>query len=90
MSEYQCYELAALDRPLTAKQMDELRRISTRAEISPARFWNEYQWGDLKAGPAKLVERYFARSISRGCSPYARTTSTTRRRSRLSPPASPS
>ncbi|WP_233582450.1 hypothetical protein [Corallococcus sp. CA053C] len=59
MSEYQCYEFIALDRPLTPKQMAELRGISTRAEISPTRFWNEYQWGDLKADPAKLLARYF-------------------------------
>jgi hypothetical protein len=59
MSEYQCYEFVALDHPLTVTQMAELRAISTRAEISPARFWNEYQWGDLKADPAKLMARYF-------------------------------
>src|SRR3954447_6814826 len=59
VSEYQCYEFVALDRPLTARQMAELRAISTRAEISPTRFWNEYQWGDLKGDPAKLVARYF-------------------------------
>jgi hypothetical protein len=59
MSEYQCYEFVALDRPLTAKQVAELHAISTRAEISPTRFWNEYQWGNLKADPAKLMERYF-------------------------------
>ena len=59
MSEYQVYEFVALDRPLTAKQMGELRAVSKRAEISPTRFWNEYQWGDLKADPAKLVARYF-------------------------------
>ncbi len=59
MSEYQCYEFVALDRPLTSKQMAELRAISTRADITPTRFWNEYQWGDLKADPAKLVARYF-------------------------------
>ncbi len=59
MSEYQCYEFVALDRPLTSAEMVELRAISTRAEITPTRFWNEYQWGDLKADPAKLVERYF-------------------------------
>ncbi len=59
MSEYQCYELVALEQPLNAKQMAELRAISTRAEISPTRFWNEYHWGALKADPAKLIERYF-------------------------------
>jgi hypothetical protein len=59
MSEYQCYEFVALDRPLTSKEMAELRAISTRAEITPTRFWNEYQYGNLKTDPAKLVERYF-------------------------------
>jgi hypothetical protein len=59
MSEYQSYEFVALDRPLTSKQMAELRAISTRAEITPTRFWNEYEWGDLKADPADLVERFF-------------------------------
>lgn len=59
MSEHQCYEFVALDRPLTAKQMADLRALSTRAEITPTRFWNEYHWGDLKADPTKLVERYF-------------------------------
>ncbi len=59
MSEYQCYEFVALDMPLTSKQMVALRAVSTRAEISPTRFWNAYEWGDLKADPAKLVQRYF-------------------------------
>ncbi|HXX67146.1 MAG TPA: hypothetical protein VEK07_08190, partial [Polyangiaceae bacterium] len=59
MSEYQCYEFVALDRPLTPKQMAELRTISTRAELTPTRFWNEYHWRDLKGDPAKLVKRYF-------------------------------
>jgi hypothetical protein len=59
MSEYQSYEFVALDRPLTADEMAELRAISTRAEITPTRFWNEYQWGDLKADPADLLARYF-------------------------------
>ncbi len=59
MSEYQYYEFLALDRPLTGKQRAELRSISTRAEITATRFVNEYQWGDLKGDPRKMVERYF-------------------------------
>ncbi len=59
MSEYRFYEFVALDKPLTATQMDELRAISTRAEISSTQFRNEYHWGDLKAAPEKLMERYF-------------------------------
>jgi hypothetical protein len=59
MSEYQCCEFVALDCPLSSKEMIALRSISTRAEITSTRFWNEYQWGDLKADPAKLLARYF-------------------------------
>jgi hypothetical protein len=59
VSEYQSYEFVALDRPLTPAEMAELRSISTRAQITPTRFFNEYQWGDLKADPAELLVRYF-------------------------------
>ena len=59
VSEYQCYEFVALERPLTASQMAELRKVSTRAEITPTRFWNEYHWGDFRGDAAKLVARYF-------------------------------
>ena len=59
MSEYQYYEFLALDRPLTEKQRAELRSISTRADITATRFVNEYQWGDLKGDPLKMMERYF-------------------------------
>ena len=59
MSEYQCYEFVALDAPLSSKQMAELRAVSTRADITSTRFWNEYRWGSLKADPLKLVARYF-------------------------------
>jgi hypothetical protein len=59
MSEYQYYEFLALDRPLTDKQRAELRSLSTRAEITATRFVNEYQWGDLKGDPQKMMERYF-------------------------------
>ena len=59
MSEYQYYEFVALDRPLTPAEMAELRSISTRAEITPTRFFNEYHWGDLKADSTELLARYF-------------------------------
>lgn len=59
MSEYQYYEFASLDHALTDRQQAELRAISTRAVITPASFVNTYEWGDLKADPRQLVERYF-------------------------------
>ncbi|HEY2169932.1 MAG TPA: hypothetical protein VGJ30_09935 [Candidatus Angelobacter sp.] len=59
MSEYQYYEFRAMDRPLTTTEMSELRSISTRAVITSTSFTNHYEWGDLKADPFKLLEKYF-------------------------------
>ena len=59
MSEYQYYEFRAIDRALTKDKMAALRRISTRAEITSHGFVNSYEWGDLKADPMDLVEKYF-------------------------------
>ena len=59
MSEYQYYYFEAIDKPLTEQQQKELRKISTRAEITSRRFENEYEWGDLKAKPENLLKKYF-------------------------------
>lgn len=59
MSEYQYFEFQAIDRPLTQSQMQELRRYSTRATITPTRFVNEYHWGNFKGNPAAWMEKYF-------------------------------
>jgi hypothetical protein len=59
MSEYQYYEFLALDRPLTSKQREELRQLSTRAEITATRFTNEYHWGSFRGDPEKMMADYF-------------------------------
>ena len=59
MSEYQYYEFQAVDKPLTEKDMEILRDLSTRAQITPTGFVNEYHWGDFKGDPLKLVAKYF-------------------------------
>jgi hypothetical protein len=59
VSEYQYYDFRAIDRALTKAEMAELRSISTRAEITSTTFTNHYEWGDLKADPLKLLEKYF-------------------------------
>ncbi|RPJ59039.1 MAG: hypothetical protein EHM23_15470 [Acidobacteria bacterium] len=59
MSEYQYYEFQAIDRPLTSREMEELRRYSTRAEITPTRFRNEYNWGDFKGNSQEWIKKYF-------------------------------
>jgi len=59
VSEYQYYDFRAIDRALTKAEMAEQRSISTRAEITSTSFTNHYEWGDLKADPLKLLEKYF-------------------------------
>jgi len=61
VSEYQYYEFAAIDRPLTRAEMAELRAVSTRAVITPGSFSNHYEWGDLKADPADWMQSLFRR-----------------------------
>jgi hypothetical protein len=59
MSEYQYYHFQAIDQPLSKQQMQALRAISTRAEITATSFINTYNWGDLKADPRQLMRQYF-------------------------------
>ena len=59
MSEYQYYEFQAVDRPLTEKEMEALRDLSTRAKITPTSFINVYHWGDFRGDPFKMVTKYF-------------------------------
>ena len=59
MSEYQYYEFQAIDRPLTGKEMQELRSYSTRARITPTSFVNDYSWGSFKGNENAWMEKYF-------------------------------
>jgi len=59
MSEYQYYEFQAIDRPLTEKEMRELRSYSTRARITPTSFVNDYSWGSFKGNKDAWMEKYF-------------------------------
>ncbi len=59
MSEYQYYEFAAIDRPLTEKEIDELGKLSSRAEITPTSFTNVYHYGDFRGSPKKMMQKYF-------------------------------
>ena len=59
MSEYQYYEFQAIDRPLTEKEMADLRSRSTRAEISPTSFVNDYSWGSFRGDEDAWMEKYF-------------------------------
>jgi hypothetical protein len=59
MSEHQYYEFQTVDRLLTEKEQAEVRKISTRAEITASSFTNEYQWGSFKGDALKMMEKWY-------------------------------
>ena len=59
MSEYQYYEFQAIDKPLTEQDMQALRELSTRAQITPTHFVNTYNWGNFRGDPDVLMKKYF-------------------------------
>jgi len=59
MSEYQYYEFQAVDRPLAKREMGSLRRLSSRATITPTSFVNTYNYGDFRGNPFRLMAKYF-------------------------------
>lgn len=59
VSEYQYYEFQAIDQPLGEADREALRELSSRADITPTRFTNEYHFGDFHGNPRKLMERWF-------------------------------
>lgn len=59
MSEYQYFEFQAVDRPLSKKEMAELRSYSTRARITPTSFVNDYSWGNFKGDADVWMDKYF-------------------------------
>ena len=59
MSEYQYYEFQAIDRPLTQREMGELRSFSSRATITATRFVNSYSFGNFKGSPSQWMDKYF-------------------------------
>ncbi|MCY2993155.1 MAG: hypothetical protein NTY19_35520 [Planctomycetota bacterium] len=59
MSEYQYYEFRTVDRSLTAGEIAELEKLSSRAEVTATSFTNTYSYGDFRGDPDRLMERYF-------------------------------
>jgi hypothetical protein len=59
MSEYQYYEFRMVDRSLTSGELAELRKLSSRAEITATSFANSYSYGDFRGNPDRMMEQYF-------------------------------
>ena len=59
MSEYQYYEFQAIDRPLTKKEQDEIRKLSSRVQLTPNQAIFLYNYGDFRGDPEKVLTQYF-------------------------------
>src|SRR5712692_5319860 len=59
MSEYQRYEFMTIDRPLTREQLDAVNALSSHIEASSTHALVEYQWGDFKHDPIKVLHEFF-------------------------------
>jgi hypothetical protein len=57
MSEYQYVAFRAVDRPVDETNLEYMRRQSTRAEITPWSFENEYHYGDFRGDPVQMLRR---------------------------------
>ncbi|MYB33888.1 MAG: hypothetical protein F4X92_01930 [Gammaproteobacteria bacterium] len=59
MSEYQYYEFQAVDKPIDNDGMDALRRVSSRAEVTPTSFINVYNYGDFRGNERQFMRQWF-------------------------------
>ena len=60
MSEYQYYEFAAIDGPISDEGMQYARGCSTRASVSRMRWQNTYTFGDFHGSVDTLLKYYDA------------------------------
>ncbi len=60
MSEYQYYEFAAIDRPISDEGLHYARRCSSRAIVSRVRWQNTYHFGDFGGSVDTLLKHYDA------------------------------
>ena len=59
MSEYQYYEFQAIDRPLTAEEMAEVGRLSSRTHPTPTRAVFTYSYSDFRGNPEEVLAKYY-------------------------------
>jgi hypothetical protein len=57
MSEYQYVAFRAIDEAVSEKNLTYMRRQSSRAEITPWSFENEYHYGDFHGNAAEMLQR---------------------------------
>ncbi len=57
MSEYQYIEFRAIDGPVSEKNLAYMERQSSRAEITPWSFVNEYHYSDFRGNAIEMLRR---------------------------------
>ena len=57
MSEYQYVGFRAIDGPVSEENLEFMQRQSSRAEITPWSFDNEYHYGDFRGDAAEMLRR---------------------------------
>ncbi|SFH93614.1 hypothetical protein [Planctomicrobium piriforme] len=57
MSEQQIVAFRAIDRPVSKENLKYMRQQSTRAEITPWAFDNEYEYGDFRGNKLEMLRR---------------------------------
>lgn len=59
MSEYQHYEFHVVGRKLSRKEQSDAEALSSHITVSSSAAWVDYEWGDFKHDPIKVLERTF-------------------------------
>ncbi len=57
MSEFQYIGFRAIEKPVSGKDLEYMRQQSSRAEITPASFDNEYHFGDFRGDAVNMLRR---------------------------------
>ncbi|MGD9646263.1 MAG: hypothetical protein AB7U73_11170 [Pirellulales bacterium] len=57
MSEYQYIEFRAIDAPVSGQNLEYMHKQSTRAEITPWSFKNEYHYSDFRGNALEMLRR---------------------------------
>jgi hypothetical protein len=57
MSEFQHIAFRAVDGPVSEENLEYMRRQSSRAEVTPWSFDNEYQYGDFRGNAIEMLRR---------------------------------
>jgi hypothetical protein len=59
MSEYQYYEFLALDKPLSAEAIAEVRALSSRVQPTPTQVVFNYSYGNFRGEPLDLLAKHY-------------------------------